>query len=101
MLYTLYKHGIQDDTLALVHYCHHKGILCLPINCVERNHGIPDSSLPAIYDHETETWYYGINQVIGFYKKHTGLHDIMHRALKFAERHPDYSTHNPETWPKH
>jgi hypothetical protein len=94
MIYTLYKHPFQDDTLAIVRYCHHKGIICLPIICVERNHGISEDLLPAIKDHDTDTWYYGTNEVIRFYQLRTGLDDILHRALKFQKTHPDYVVHH-------
>lgn len=97
MVYTLYKHPIQDDTLAIVRYIDHKKYMGVPIICVERNHGIEDNALPAIHDHDTDVWYYGIDNVVSFYQKMTGLKDILHRAMKFHKRHPDYVIHHPKT----
>jgi len=93
--YELYRHPIQDDTLALVRYCHHKGFRMMPSVTYERNTYLSDENLPAIHDCVTNTWYYGIAGVLDYYSQYTGLHraDLLERAVAFHDRHPDYHIH--------
>lgn len=92
--YELYRHPIQDDTLALVRYCFHKGHRIMPSVTYERNTFLDDENLPAV--HSNGIWYCGINQVVQFYAEQCGLpaYDLLERALAFAERHPDFHIHN-------
>lgn len=94
--YILYKHPIQDDTQAIVRYCHHKGYLIMPCVIYERHMDIEEEQLPAIYDADNHLWYYGINDVVKFYRLNTGLgKDLLERALAFSKRHPNYQIHHP------
>ena len=92
--YELYRHPIEDDTLALVRYCHHKGFRMMPSVTYERNTHLSDENLPAI--HVSDTWYYGISGVLDYFSRCTGLHrgDLLERALAFHKRHPDYHIHD-------
>jgi hypothetical protein len=92
--YEIYRHPIEDDTLALVRYCHHKGFLLLPSVTYERNVALSEDMLPAIFDHGTDRWYYGIGEVAQFYAILTGITNILERARAFSKRHPDYHLHD-------
>lgn len=92
-MYELYKHPIQDDTLALVRFCHHKGYKLLPSVIYERNITLNEDQLPALYDADTGVWYYGIKSIIKYFTSQTGIHNLYHRAMAFMERHPDYKVH--------
>lgn len=93
-VYTLYKHPVQNDTLAIVQYCHSKGINVIPVNCIERNHNLPEEELPAVFDHTSNTLFKGLSHVVGFYESLTGIPDILKHALKFKSHHPEYRIHN-------
>lgn len=93
-MYELYKHPFQDDTLALVRFCHHKGHNLLPSVIYERNIGLDEDQLPALHDADTGIWYYGIKAITKYFACMTGIHDLHNRALAFAQRHPDYHIHD-------
>jgi hypothetical protein len=92
MKYILYKHPIQKDTLAIVQYLHARGILLLPLVCIERNHPDWVTELPSI---ETEhSRYKGLKECIEFYEQQSGICGILALAKEFKEQKPEYCIHS-------
>lgn len=90
--YTLYKHPIQTDTLAIVQYLYHNGIFMLPTVIIEKNHP-RNITLPAIYDHYRNELFEGIDECAKFYEGYTGLCGLLDAALAFKASNPDYRIH--------
>lgn len=88
MKYILYKKPIELDTLYIVQYAYSEGKDIRPKCCVERNWCV--DPLPSIFDLENDKWYYGLEKVIHFYEKKTGIKDIHKLALNFKEENPNY-----------
>jgi hypothetical protein len=84
--YILYKEPISLDTLCIVQYLYSNGIKILPNLIIERNHGF--TVLPTIVcDNQI---YSGLDQVIYFYEKVTGITDILTKSQEWKVKNPNY-----------
>ena len=90
MTYTLFKHPVQPDTLALVRFLASIGIRLLPIMCIERNH--PPwaiANLPCIEDSSGRR-YVGYTECVLFMEKVSGVQDLHEKAQLFVLANPTY-----------
>lgn len=88
--YTIYKHPIEMDTLAIVKYLYSMDKPMLPTVIVER--AWPEGlELPAIYDHRSNLLYEGIDKCAEFYELTAGEPaGLLDRARNFMNSYPGY-----------
>ena len=88
-MYTIYKNPIQLDTLYIVQYLHYNNINALPNAIIERNHPSFVTTLPTIvYENMI---YSGIEEVVYFYEKISGISNLLDKALEFKHKNPKYT----------
>ena len=88
--YTLFKNPVQLDTLAIVQYAKACGKDVTPMLTIERNHPLSITALPAIQCGSEQ--YVGIDECVRFYEIHTGIDDILQKALIWKDVNPHFHT---------
>lgn len=92
--YTLHKHPVQLDTLAIVQYLHSSGVRAEPARCVERCHPEWVTELPAIEVDATSERFVGLDACVRFYERASGeAEGMLARALAFKAARPEYRVH--------
>jgi hypothetical protein len=81
--YTLCKNPIQLDTLHTVQYLHSQGIDARPAEIYEINHPGWAKHLPAVMVHSTKEIFEGIQSVIEFLERSTGIADLERKSAHF------------------
>lgn len=88
--YILYKSPVQLDTLAIVQYLASLDIDMSPFMIYERGYPEACIQLPSIFEVDTNLLYSGLKESILFFEKHTGISNLLDKALEFKAIHPEY-----------
>jgi hypothetical protein len=91
--YILFKKPEQYDTLYIVQYLYSLGTNLQPVSCIEHNHNAFNKNveqIPTIYNIDNNTYHHGINEVINFYEKQTGIEKILQKSNEFKQQNPNY-----------
>ena len=78
------------DTLRIVQYLYSLGVDVRPTSVVERNHGDRATTLPAIHEVLTDEWHVGMDACVRFYEAWSGYDDVVSKAAKFKDDHPEF-----------
>jgi hypothetical protein len=89
--YILFKQPNQLDTLAIVQYAYYRGIDIQPKACVERNYPSYVNEIPSLLDVKENVLYEGIDEVVNYYEKISGIPDILTKATAFKKDNPKYA----------
>lgn len=87
----LFKQPNQLDTLAIVQYAYYTGIDIQPKACIERNYPYYVREIPSILDMKTNVLHEGIDNVVKYYEKISGISDILTKASNFKKENPKYT----------
>ena len=89
MQYILYKQPIQLETLNIVQYLHNQLMNLLPSVIFERNYPPHITDLPAIQT--PKELYLGIDRVVYFYGKQSGITNLLQKATYWKTQNPKYT----------
>lgn len=89
--YVLYRKSEQTEISDIITFLDSKKKDFVPKAIFERSFPAQIVRLPAIHDLDSNTCYIGFDRCIEFYETKSKVKDIITKARKFVEKHPEYT----------